>query len=111
MKRVLLLFGMIFVAACSTQDGEGYGYGWAEGPDGRPTESSADAEAPPPWTDASPIEPGADAGTDPSSDSGVYPDDAAALDGSCPPPPPPPPPPPCGCGNPIDAGAPDPDAG
>lgn len=107
MKRVLLLFGMIFVAACSsTQDG--YGGGWAEGPDGRPTEPWDDAEAPSPWADAG--DPGPDAGTEPSSDGGVYSDDAAAPDGSCPPPPPPPPPP-CGCGNPTDAGAPDPDAG
>jgi hypothetical protein len=110
MKRVLFLFAMVFVAACSGKV-DGYGYGYDPSADGGTSEPWGDGVPSPPdagdpWADASP-DPGADGGTDPSDDAGVDPTDAAA-DSTCPPPPPPPPPP-CGC--PLDASVPEPDAG
>lgn len=104
MKRVIFLFAMVFVAACSGKDdGLGYGYGGSVA-DGGATDpwddgipAASDASAGDPWADASP-DPSGDGGTVPIDDAGIDATDAAA-DSSCPPPPPPPP---CGC--PADAG-------
>lgn len=113
MKRVLFLFGMIFVAACThDQDGYGSSGSWVDyNADGGASEPPWGEGTPaPPWADASPGDPRSDGGVDPTGDASVYPDDAEAPDGSCPPPPPPPPPP-CGCPSPVDAGPPEVDAG